>query len=56
MPATSSAVLAVTSTGHYLHWGVVSVSLTNLVIISIMVVVFVLALVVPFQRRGGGPR
>jgi hypothetical protein len=34
--------------GHYVHWGVVSVSLTNLLIIVAMVVLFALALVVPF--------
>ena len=42
--------------GRYLHWGVISVSLTNAAIIGLMVVVFVLALVVPFpgsHDRGG---
>lgn len=34
--------------GRYLHWGVVQISLTNLLIIVGMVVVFILALVVPF--------
>jgi hypothetical protein len=37
--------------GHYLHWGVLSVSLTNALVIGAMLVVFVLALVVPFGRR-----
>ena len=36
------------SAGTYIHWGVVSISLTNLLVIVAMVVVFVLALVVPF--------
>jgi hypothetical protein len=39
--------------GKYLTWGVVSISLTNLVVILAMVVVFVLALVVPFPRDHG---
>ncbi|MGN6609475.1 MAG: hypothetical protein ACTHMS_21010 [Jatrophihabitans sp.] len=34
--------------GRYVHWGVVQLSLTNLLIIVAMIVVFVLALVVPF--------
>ena len=34
--------------GTYIHWGVVSISLTNFLIIVGMVVVFVLALVLPF--------
>ena len=33
---------------HYLHWGVVQISLANLLIILAMIVVFVLALVLPF--------
>ncbi|GAB7006250.1 hypothetical protein JCM18899A_37230 [Nocardioides sp. AN3] len=36
--------------GSYLHWGVISVSYTNLAIIAVMVIVFVLALLVPFGR------
>ena len=33
---------------HYLHWGVVQISLANLLIILAMIAVFVLALVLPF--------
>ena len=33
---------------YYLHWGVVQISITNFVIIVLMIVVFVLALVLPF--------
>ena len=36
--------------GHYLVWGVISISVTNAAIILAMVVVFVLALVVPFPH------
>jgi hypothetical protein len=32
------------------HWGVVQISLTNLLIIAGMVVLFVVALVVPFPK------
>jgi hypothetical protein len=34
--------------GRYVHWGVILISMTNLLIIVAMVIVFVLALVVPF--------
>ncbi|MDQ6687551.1 MAG: hypothetical protein M3Z50_08070 [Actinomycetota bacterium] len=37
--------------GHYFHWGVISISMTNLVIIISTVVVFILALLVPFPHR-----
>jgi hypothetical protein len=42
--------------GRYLHWGVISISLTNAIIIGLMVLVFLLALVLPFpggRERGG---
>jgi large-conductance mechanosensitive channel len=38
--------------GHYLHWGVFSVSLTNFLIIVAMIIVFVLAVVIPFGPAG----
>ena len=34
--------------GRYVHWGVVLISLTNLLVIVAMIIVFILALVVPF--------
>ena len=37
--------------GKYLSWGVLSVSVTNLLIILLMVGAFVLALVVPFPAE-----
>jgi hypothetical protein len=40
--------------GTYIHWGVVSISLTNLLVIVAMIVVFALALVVPFPGARGG--
>lgn len=39
--------------GHFLQWGVIQISLGNLLVIAFMVVVFVLALVLPFPGRGG---
>ena len=36
--------------GHYLDWGVISVSVTNLSIIIAMIVVFVLAILLPFPH------
>ena len=35
---------------YYVHWGVVQISLTNMLIIIGMVVLFCLALVVPFPK------
>jgi hypothetical protein len=36
--------------GDYLSWGVIHISLTNALIVLAMVVVFVLALLLPFPR------
>jgi hypothetical protein len=36
--------------GRYIDWGVLSISLTNLSVIVGMIVIFILALVVPFPR------
>ncbi len=39
--------------GHYLHWGVIQISVANLVVILVMIALFVLALLLPFPRGGG---
>jgi hypothetical protein len=39
--------------GHYLNWGVIQISVANLVVIGIMVVVFVAALLLPFPKGRG---
>jgi len=41
---------AALTAGHYIDWGVISISVTNAAIIGLMVVIFVLALVLPFPR------
>jgi hypothetical protein len=43
-----AALPGISAAGHYLHWGVVQISLTNFLIIVGMIVVFVLALLIPF--------
>jgi hypothetical protein len=42
--------------GHYIHWGFIQLSLANLIVIILMVIVFVLAIVLPFPRRKGDDR
>ena len=37
--------------GYYLHWGVIQISLANLIVIGLMLAVFGLALVLPFPGR-----
>jgi hypothetical protein len=43
--------LAADSAGRYLTWGVIQISVTNLLIIAAMVVVFLLAILAPFPGR-----
>jgi hypothetical protein len=35
---------------YFLHWGVIQISLTNFIIIALMLVIFALALVLPFPH------
>ncbi len=43
-----SSVVNLDKPGHFVHWWVIQMSVANLVVIALMVLVFVLALVVPF--------
>ena len=36
--------------GHYLHWGVVQISVANLTVIVLMLVLFGLAVLLPFPH------
>ena len=42
--------LAAETSGRYLDWGVIQISVTNLLIIAGMVVLFVLAILLPFPH------
>jgi hypothetical protein len=37
--------------GRYISWGVIQISVTNATIIGVMIVLFILALVVPFPTH-----
>jgi hypothetical protein len=37
--------------GTYLHWGVIQISLANVIVIGLMLVVFIAALFLPFPGR-----
>ena len=55
MTALAVAPAAAAGAGTYIHWGVISISVTNLLIILGMVVLFVLALVLPFPGTAEEP-
>ena len=57
----SGLSMATAAPGRYISWGVLQISVTNATIIGVMILVFILALVVPFpthdeQSKQEGPR
>jgi len=44
----STGLISMDSTGPYLHWGVVQISVANFAVILLMLVVFAVALLLPF--------
>jgi uncharacterized membrane protein len=52
--AVLAAVFDLSGVPHYVHWHFFQMSVPNLLVIVAMIVVFVLAIVVPFPRRGTG--
>ena len=51
--ALLAALVNLGGTGKYFHWGFIQISAANLVVIILMVVVFVLAILLPFPKRKG---
>ena len=43
-----TGLISMDGTGPYLHWGVVQISVANLAVILLMLVVFAVALFLPF--------
>ena len=48
-------MLVIEAAGRYVDWGVLHISVTNLVVIGIMVLVFVAAILLPFPRPHEDP-
>jgi hypothetical protein len=47
----TAAPIDLNTTGHYVHSGIVAISVANLVVIGLMIVVFIAALLVPFMPK-----
>jgi len=45
-----ASVFDLSGPGHYLHWGFIQISVANAVVILAMIVVFVLAILLPFPQ------
>ena len=50
LAGTGSGVINLGQPGTYLHWSIFTVSVANLVLIAVMVVIFGVALVLPFPK------
>jgi hypothetical protein len=50
------ALINLNGSGRYIHWGFIQLSVANFVVIVLMVVVFVLAILIPFPRHKGRGR
>jgi large-conductance mechanosensitive channel len=48
---TLAAVVDLNKPPHYIHWGWFQISVANFIVIVLMVVVFVLAIALPFPGR-----
>ncbi|MHB1613809.1 MAG: hypothetical protein ACYCXA_01120 [Actinomycetes bacterium] len=48
-----AAVFNLDGPGHYVQWGVIQISVANVVVIAVMILLFVLALLLPFPGHGG---
>ena len=45
------SIIPLDNLGHYIHWHIVLVSVSNLIVICLMVVTFIAALFAPFPGR-----
>jgi hypothetical protein len=48
VPLSDHPLVNLNHPGHYLHWGVLQISVANVVVIAVMIVLFLVALVLPF--------
>jgi hypothetical protein len=56
MPHIFAALVNLNHPGHYVHWGFIQMSVANLLVIGLMLLVFVLALVLPFPHGRAAAR
>jgi len=53
LAALLGALINLNGSGRYIHWGFIQLSVANFVVIILMIVVFVLAILLPFPKRKG---
>ena len=45
------ALINLNGNGRYIHWGFIQLSYANFAVIVLMIIVFILAIVLPFPKR-----
>ena len=50
------ALINLNGNGRYIHWGFIQLSYANFAVIVLMIIVFVLAIILPFPKRKRGDR
>jgi hypothetical protein len=48
-----AAIFNLTHPAHTVHWHFFTMSVSNVIVIVLMLIVFVVAILAPFPRRGG---
>ncbi len=51
-PAVTAVLVDLSRPGRYVHWGFIQISVANLVVIGLMLLVFILAIAIPFPHGG----
>ncbi len=46
-----AAFIPLDNYGHYIHWGVINISVANFIVVVLMIMTFVAALLLPFPGR-----
>ena len=56
LAALLGALINLNGHGRYIHWGFIQLSYANFAVIVLMIIVFILAIILPFPRRKRGDR
>ena len=54
--STAAGAIDLNGTGHYIAWGVIQISWANAMVVVLMLILFGLALVLPFPEHSDSPR
>jgi len=46
-----AAFIPLDNYGHYIHWGVIDISVANFIVVVLMIITFIAALFLPFPGR-----